>query len=165
MEHYLAAMKLKHATQPSRKEYAETLLSDKGSIHQKYLQQRQLSGWKSDQDPIVNDAMYKSLKEEADEVRKQLSPSSLRVHKIVINDGVWSGIADKYLMEGLRQRWLRDARFHKIVEAARTQNKYMLYNTGISAASELGGSRKLDGRIEGENKVGKFIMQLAQFMF
>ena len=68
-------------------------------------------------------------------------------------------------MEGLRQRWLRDARFHKIVEAARTQNKYMLYNTGISAASELGGSRKLDGRIEGENKVGKFIMQLAQFMF
>jgi hypothetical protein len=68
-------------------------------------------------------------------------------------------------MEGLRQRWLRDARFHKIVEAARQQQKYMLYNVGISAASELGGSRKLDGRIEGENKVGKFIMQLAQFMF
>jgi hypothetical protein len=163
MEHYLAAMKLKHAS--TRPEYAETLLSDRGTIHQKYLQQRQLSGWKSDQDPMINADMYKSLKNEADEVRKQMTSSSLKVYKIVIDEGKWVPLADKYLMEGLRQRWLRDARFHKIVEAARQQQKYMLYNVGISAASELGGSRKLDGRIEGENKVGKFIMQLAQFMF
>jgi broad specificity polyphosphatase/5'/3'-nucleotidase SurE len=53
------------------------------------------------------------------------------------------------------------------VEAARNLGKYLLYTTKIAAvASELGGTRSLaTSMIEGENKVGRFIMELAGFKF
>ena len=40
----------------------------------------------------------------------------------------------------------------------------MLYYTGSASGSELGGKRRSeDGVIDGANKVGKIIMQLANF--
>jgi hypothetical protein len=53
------------------------------------------------------------------------------------------------------------------VEAARNAGKYLLYTTKIaSVATELGGTRSLaTSIIEGENKVGRFIMELAGFKF
>jgi hypothetical protein len=70
-------------------------------------------------------------------------------------------------MDALRYRWEKDQRFHNGVEAARNAGKYLLYTTKIaSVASELGGTRSLaSSQIEGENKVGRFMMEIAGFRF
>ena len=82
-------------------------------------------------------------------------------------------LKDQVLFQGLEHRWLNDQRFHEIVEKARGAGKYMLYLTGRKE-SELGGERipksvprngKVEGMIDGENKVGTMIMRMAQFPF
>jgi len=51
------------------------------------------------------------------------------------------------------------------VEAARTQGKYLLYSQpATNAGSEWGGQWK-SGRIQGENKVGRIVMEIAGFSF
>jgi hypothetical protein len=70
-------------------------------------------------------------------------------------------------MDALKYRWEHDKRFRDAVEAARGAGKYLLYSTKIAAiASELGGTRDItSGIIQGDNKVGRFIMELAGFKF
>ena len=68
---------------------------------------------------------------------------------------------ENVLREALSQRMRDDAEFQRIVMAAREKGKYLLYYS--QSADELGGVRKQDGRIEGENRVGKIIMELAEF--
>ena len=41
------------------------------------------------------------------------------------------------------------------------KGKILLYYTGTSPSSELGGYRGADEKIHGENKIGRFIMELA----
>jgi hypothetical protein len=76
------------------------------------------------------------------------------------------------LMDALTYRWTRDERFKNAVEAARQRNKYLLYSIKsensieASSALELGGTRDVKtGQIKGENKMGRFIMQIAGFRF
>ena len=80
-----------------------------------------------------------------------------------LDEAKWLAHKDDVLKEALKQRWIRDERFRKIVEAARTQEKYLLYYTGSTTLTSFGGVRRDDGRIEGENQVGKIIMELAGF--
>jgi hypothetical protein len=50
------------------------------------------------------------------------------------------------------------------VEAARNQNKILLYYTPGASTSNLGGiHRRNDGRIIGENRIGKVLMRLAGY--
>jgi hypothetical protein len=108
------------------------------------------------------------LSEEVAEVRKAMTKAGLNKYRpIVFDDTKWIPIKDKVLMDALKYRWEHDARFRKTVEAARQAGKYLLYSTKIAAAaSEFGGTRELtSGKILGENKVGRFIMELAGFKF
>jgi predicted NAD-dependent protein-ADP-ribosyltransferase YbiA (DUF1768 family) len=70
---------------------------------------------------------------------------------------------DQVLRDALTQRWTRDARFRRIVEAARDKGKVLLYFTPGTFTSNVGGIRRADGRIEGENRMGKIIMELAGY--
>ena len=70
---------------------------------------------------------------------------------------------DDLLKEAVRQRWEKDARFRTIVEAAKQQSKTLLFYTG-SASSEYGGKRTQEGYLEGENKLGKAMMEIAGFI-
>jgi hypothetical protein len=67
------------------------------------------------------------------------------------------------LRNALQQRWDRDARFHTIVDKARALKKYMLYYTSNAAGGEMSGVLRTNGTIDGENKVGRFIMEIAGF--
>jgi hypothetical protein len=49
------------------------------------------------------------------------------------------------------------------LEAARRKKLYLLFYTGPGVGSDLGGKRTNAGTIEGQNKVGKMIMELAKF--
>ena len=79
------------------------------------------------------------------------------------NEGAWFAQKDKVLTEGLRQRWEKDARLRKIVEAVKAKGLILLYYTGPGSGSDLGGKRAADETIDGENKVGRILMQLAGF--
>jgi predicted NAD-dependent protein-ADP-ribosyltransferase YbiA (DUF1768 family) len=154
VEHYLAGMRLKNAG--GRADLAANLFSEAGSIHQKYLGKRKLEKVSEARD-------YELLDEEAADVAKALKPTALRSYGVKFDEAMWASIKDSILVDAIRQRWERDARFHKIVEAARSLNRYILYYTGPSAGNELSGVHKPDGRIVGENKVGKAIMEIANF--
>ena len=159
IEHYLAAMKLKTSNKPN---LAKELMSTTGKIHQDFALKRRVESVKQES---ARD--FELLAEEAAEVRKKMTKTHLNQYRVVFDDAKWIPIKDKTLMDALKYRWEHDKRFRDTVEAARNAGKYLLYSTKIAAvASELGGTRSLTTSIiEGENKVGRFIMELAGFKF
>jgi predicted NAD-dependent protein-ADP-ribosyltransferase YbiA (DUF1768 family) len=82
----------------------------------------------------------------------------------VVDAAAWALQKDRVLEEALTQRWKRDARLRRILEAARDKGKTLLYFTPGTSSSNLGGvHRTSSGLIEGANKVGKIYMRLAGF--
>jgi hypothetical protein len=161
IEHFLAGMKIKHAS--NKPQLAKEIMSSSGSIHRAFALKRV---GKSIEPESGED--FKLLLDEVTMVRKKISTkTNLNQYRLVINDIVWNSIKDKYLMEALAYRFKRDARFIAGVTAARDRGKYMLYSTTASlGGSELGGVRNLASKkILGENKVGRFIMEIAEFKF
>jgi hypothetical protein len=160
IEHFLAAMKLKVAS--NKPEKAKELMSTTGKIHQDFAAKRRAEAVKQES---ARD--FELLAEEAAEVRKKMTKTYLNTSRTVVDEDKWIPVKDKYLMDGLKYRFEKDKRFKDTVEAARNAGKYLLYTTKIAAvASELGGTRSLStGLIEGENKVGRFIMEIAGFKF
>ena len=155
-EHFLAGMKLKHAS--NKPNLAKDIMSTDGTIHRSFRLQRRDKGIEPE-----SGEDFKLLTKEIDMVHKTISTkNSLRTYRITINDIQWDAIKDNVLMEALRFRFTNDARFIKGVTTARDLGKYLLYTTG----TELGGTRNpVSGKISGDNKVGRFIMELANFKF
>lgn len=160
LEHFLAAMKYKVAT--DKPQFAKSLFSYDGSIHYRYINKRMeeaRAGAKLSED---RDATL--LKDETTDIRKELTPAGFKRNKATFNEVVWNEKQDELLRYALTYRYDKDVRFRKIVEAARSQGKILLYYTPSGAASELGGRRRAnDERIEGQNKIGKMIMEIAGF--
>jgi predicted NAD-dependent protein-ADP-ribosyltransferase YbiA (DUF1768 family) len=87
-----------------------------------------------------------------------------KTYGAVIDEARWATIKDEVLEDAITQRWTKDARFRRIVEAARDRGKYLLYYTPGASVSNMGGHRvPQTGVIEGENRVGKIIMSLAGY--
>jgi hypothetical protein len=161
IEHFLAGMKIKHAS--NKPQLAKDIMSSAGSIHRAFALKRV---GKSIEPESGED--FKLSLDEITMVRKKISTkTNLNQYRLVINDIVWNSIKDKYLMEALAYRFKRDARFIAGVTAARDRGKYLLYSTTASlGGSELGGVRNLTTKkILGENKVGRFVMEIAEFKF
>ena len=158
LEHYLVGMKYKIAT--DKPQLAASVFSEEGTIHQKFLRERLAASGKK---PLTEDQDQEFLRLEMVEVRNANRASNIKKFKAQFDEASWATQKDAVLREGLKQRWDKDARLHGIVEAARAQGKYLLYDTDAAGAGELAGVRKADGRIEGENKVGRILMQLAGY--
>ena len=158
LEHYLVGMKYKLAT--DKPQLAVSVFSEEGTIHQKFLRDRLAASGKK---AITEDQDQEFLRLEMVEVRNANRASNIKKFKAQLDEATWAAQKDAVLNEGLKQRWERDARLHAIVEAARAQGKYLLYDSDSAAAGDLAGVRKADGRIEGENKVGRILMQLAGY--
>ena len=161
IEHYMAGMKLKLAS--NKPDLAENLMSNRsGSIHQKYLDKLHIKKFSFESEPY-----FDILSEEEDEIKKKMNKTYLNSAKIKMDDTKWILIKDKILKDAITYRWEHDKRFRYIVESLRVspKYKYLLYSTKIkSVSSELGGVRDFDtGKIKGENKVGKYIMEIAGF--
>ena len=159
VNHYLAAMKYKVAT--NKPELAADLFGSKGTLHTKYLRIREQIS--SKHKSLKESEDQELLRSEAADVADAALPKTIKRYKATYDEAKWLAHKDDALKEALTQRWKHDARFRKIVEAARTQGKYLLYYTGSSTLSSFGGIRRDDGRIEGENQVGTLIMELAGY--
>jgi predicted NAD-dependent protein-ADP-ribosyltransferase YbiA (DUF1768 family) len=160
IEHYLAAMKFKLAS--NRPNLAKDLMSTSGKVHQDFALKRRAEAVKQE-----SPRDFDLLAEEATDVRKKMTKTYLNQYRVVFDDNKWIPVKDKVLMDALKYRYEHDKRFRDGVEAARGLGKYLLYSTKAAAvASELGGVRSLStGIIEGDNKVGRFIMEIAGFKF
>lgn len=161
IEHFLGGMRVKLAT--NKPELAKTLFSREGTIHQRYLQDRlvETSGGTK---PLSEERDHEYRKMEVAAVKDAIRPPPLKKYGAIVDEGKWATVKDAMLREAVNQRWTRDARFRKIVEAARERGKTLLYYTPGGSTSNVGGVyRPADGRIDGENRLGKIIMELAGF--
>ena len=160
LNHYLAAMRYRIAS--NTPDIATTVFSREGIIHQKYTRIRvdESDGGKK---PIPEKRDQKLLKEEDADIKKEITPAAFKRNRSTFNEALWASKKDEILQEGLRQRWETDARFRKIVEAARDKGKVLLYYAPGANSSNLGGVHRSTGVIEGDNQIGKIIMELAGF--
>ena len=161
VEHYIAGMKLKLAS--NKPELAEIMTSNgKNAIHQEFLRRHKMESVK-----FESERYFQLLGEEATEVRKKMTKTYLNQSRTIINDTKWVPVKDKVLMDALTYRWEHDKRFRDTVEVARNAGKYLLYTSKTaSVLSEYGGTRDIStGVIKGENKVGRFIMEIANYKF
>jgi hypothetical protein len=157
--HFLAGMKLKKAT--NKPQLAESVMSRTGSIHEKANRQR-LKETAAGIRPLTKERDVELLQLELDEVALKSSPQGIVSLSAQYDEGSWLAVKDAMLKEAVKQRWERDKRFHDIVEEARNKGKYILYFTK-GRGSELSGKRMIDGRIEGDNRYGRAIMEAANF--
>jgi predicted NAD-dependent protein-ADP-ribosyltransferase YbiA (DUF1768 family) len=156
MEHYIAAMKYKLAS--NSPESARGLFARDGQIHNDFLQQRLVeSGGR----PLSAEKDQEFLKKENEMVKLRSGQGSL--NKVGFNPTKWATMKDKVIEDAIQQRITRDSKFKKIVDAAKAQGVYLLYYTGSSGGSELGGVRRPDGTIDGDNRIGKTMMRLAGY--
>jgi len=156
----MAAMHYRLAT--GTPELAGSLFGREGSIHQKFFRTRMLET-DGGEKPLPERRDKELLKQEAEEVRKAIRPSAFKTYKATFDAARWATKKEEALRAGLQQRYETDARFRRIVEAARDKGKTLLYYAPGANSSNLGGVRKNTGRIEGENLMGKLIMELAGF--
>jgi predicted NAD-dependent protein-ADP-ribosyltransferase YbiA (DUF1768 family) len=162
IEHFLAGMRYKVAT--DKPGLSQSMFGTQGSIHQKYLRQRAAEmGVGAGATALSDDRDAKLLVEEIKEVHDEMRLAAMKRWKAKFDEARWSAVKDDLLKEAVRQRWTKDARFRTVVEAAKQQGKTLLFYTG-SASSEYGGKRTQDGTLEGENKLGKAIMEIAGFI-
>lgn len=160
LEHWMAAMMYKLAS--NKPEIAVKVFSRAGEIHQEYLRQR-ASEQGVDKKPLTEKRDFELLEQEAKDVKAATRPAAFKKYKATFDEVKWATVKDDALRQALEQRWKKDKRFRTIVSAVRDQGKVLLYFTPGASASNLGGIRRDDGSIEGENKIGKIIMELANF--
>jgi predicted NAD-dependent protein-ADP-ribosyltransferase YbiA (DUF1768 family) len=161
MEHFLAAMKYKVAT--DKPGLAQSIFGPDGTIHQKFLRQKQAEiGVGAGAKPLTEAREAALLTEELKEIHTESRLAAMKKWKAKFDEAKWNSVKEELLENAVRQRWDKDARFHTIVEAAKQQGKYLLFFTG-SSSSEYGGKRTKEGYLEGENKLGKMIMKVAGF--
>ena len=161
MDHYIAGMRAKLAT--DKPELAKTLFSREGTIHQKALTDR-LALTNAGTKPLSQEEDARLLEAEIAAVKDAMRAPYLKRYKATIDEAAWATAKDAVIETAISQRWDRDARFRKIVEAARNRGKYLLYYTPGSTTSNVGGVRSAaTGRIEGDNKIGRVMMELAGY--
>ena len=99
---------------------------------------------------------------ELKEVRDSIALGAMKKLGVSLNKSRWTELEDTFITDAVRQRWENDRRYTTIVTAARDQGKTLLFYTG-SASSIYGGKRTAEGYLEGENKIGKAMMEVAGF--
>lgn len=152
--HFLAGMKFKYASsQPTK----ASEFDREGPVHRRFEEQRRAAH--------LNKGLTKERQQEiilletnaiiAEELRGLLDP------KVGYNESTWSTKKDLLLRTAIEQRLKYDKKLCVIVDAIITQEKYPLYVVKNISTNELGGKVKPDKTIEGENKYGKTILEMA----
>ena len=168
VEHFMAGMRVKLGSNIAKQDKARAadlgaaLFGREGPVHQRMVTKR--LGLRTGGQEITEKMDAELLAEELTALREAQKPAVLKAQGITIDEAAWATAKDAALEAALTQRWTRDKRFRKIVEAARAKNKTLLYYSPGSSTSNVGGVlRKNTGHIEGDNKMGKIIMRLAGY--
>jgi hypothetical protein len=161
LEHFWAAMKVLHAGKGSKtslKMLAQSFTCD-GAIHREAKERLAKEVKEKNALSTQNNHRMKIALDEYDRIRKA-------ANTISYDDTKWVDKESKFLRYGLEQRWKHDADFHKTVEELRQKNVYLLYSIGPHLGDPTGllaGRVRKNGTINGDNLIGKTIMELAKF--
>jgi predicted NAD-dependent protein-ADP-ribosyltransferase YbiA (DUF1768 family) len=160
VEHYLAGMKYKMAT--NKPELAAQLFGREGEIHQEALRQRATESAQGAR-ALTAEREHELLKTERKKVLEEsdVGAKGMKKYRATFEEGKWFSVKDGVLREALRQRWEGDERLRRIITAVKAKGLVLLYYTGPGSGSDLGGKRTAEGFIDGENKVGRILMELA----
>ena len=159
VEHYLAGMKYKLAT--NKPEVGAKLFSREGEVHQSSLRERATESAQGAR-ALTADREHDLLKSERKKVMEESDVAKgMKKYRATFDEGKWFAVKDEVLRGALKQRWDTDARLRRIVEAVKAKGLLLLFYTGPGSGSDLGGKRTAEGYIDGENKVGKMLMELA----
>jgi hypothetical protein len=157
--HFLTAMKFKYAT--NRPDYALTVFSRDGKIHQDYLEQRKQQAAKKKDKKLTKDDQNKILEEETNEVLAQAN-QYLKARGTTFNDAAWLTRKNSFLEDAITQRIRGDKWFCVILNSVLTNKKYLLYYD-TDPISEMGGAYDPKTKmITGQNKYGETIMRMGQ---
>jgi hypothetical protein len=165
LDHYIAAMRYKYGakTKDNKEvpnEFLQAMFGPEGSIHQRALR----AEIRERGDKNIDDEQLKViLKEEYDDIQKQVKPAAIKANGFISEEGEWSKYRDRILRDGIKQRWENDEKFRKAVIALHKQNKHLLYYNPLVGMSYYAGMRRANKTIEGDNMVGRIIMQLAGY--
>lgn len=160
LEHFIAGMKYKLAS--NNPSIATKLFSREGVIAEKYRNIR-TKETRAGAVKLSDNRDAELLKDETTDIRKETTPAGFKRNKAIFAEASWNSQQDELLRYALTYRYDKDVRYRRAIEAARNQKKYLLYYTAGSA-NELGGRRRAnDERIEGQNKIGKIMMEIAGF--
>jgi predicted NAD-dependent protein-ADP-ribosyltransferase YbiA (DUF1768 family) len=159
VEHYIAGMKYKLAT--NKPELGPKLFGREGEVHQSSLRERATESAQGAR-ALTAEKEHEFLKAERKKVIDESDVTKgMKKYRAVFDEGKWFAVKDGVLRDALKQRWDTDARLRRIVEAVKAKGLLLLYYTGTGSGSDLGGKRTAEGYIDGENKVGKILMELA----
>jgi predicted NAD-dependent protein-ADP-ribosyltransferase YbiA (DUF1768 family) len=160
VEHYLAGMKYKVAT--NKPELAAQIFGREGEIHQEALRQRATESAQGAR-ALTAEREHELLKTERKKVLEEsdIGAKGMKKYRATFEEGKWFSVKDGVLREALRQRWEGDERLRRIITAVKAKGLVLLYYTGPGSGSDLGGKRTAEGYIDGENKVGRILMELA----
>ena len=161
LEHFWAAMKVLHAGKSSKASLKAlaTSFSCDGAIHNNAKERLTKEVKEKHAASTQNQARMKIALEEFDRIRKAAST-------IAYDDTKWVDLHETFLRYGLEQRWKHDVEFHKTVEDLRQKNAYLLYSIGPHLGDPTGllaGRVRKDRTIDGDNQIGKIIMELAKY--
>jgi predicted NAD-dependent protein-ADP-ribosyltransferase YbiA (DUF1768 family) len=160
VEHYLAGMKYKMAT--NKPELSAQLFGREGEIHQEALRQRATESAQGAR-ALTAEREHELLKTERKKLLEEsdIGAKGMKKYRAAFDEGKWFSVKDGVLREALRQRWEGDERLRRIITAVKAKGLVLLYYTGPGSGSDLGGKRTAEGFIDGENKVGRILMELA----
>ena len=157
--HFMAGMEYKVAT--NKPDYAETIFSDTGSIHLKYVREGLIAGKQKEQERLVR---------EAAEIARESPIRTAKSKNLIYDEGLWAQQKERYLKQAYQARYEKDERFRKILEELRELDKYLLYRPTAKLTTDLGGilkvvrkNKKKLMKVEGDNKLGKLLMTIGGF--
>lgn len=162
LEHFMAGMMYKYGS--DKPALGPTLFSREGTIHQEFVGKRTretLGGTKL----LPEERDFELINEESTEVKNSIRPATFKKYKTLFNESKYAVKKDELLRKAVEQRYKRDPRIQKIIEAARIADKYLLFYTPGVTTNELGGKRNAEGKIQGENKLGRLYMELGGYKY
>ena len=154
--HFLAAMKYRFASSKPKK---ATDFTVEGPIYT--AGQTDVKIAQAGTEKAKNTGYYKLLDSQLAAITSLLKTPNQ--YKASFDEEGWIDFKDDLLRYALTERYNNDAQFKKIILAQKDANKYLLFKSQPGEPDEDRGGDFKKGRVEGENKVGKILMELAKF--
>lgn len=151
MEAALTAAKYKYA---SAKPAVAQLFTEEGEIHQKYSLQRAEKGA-----DLSEKEAHELQEKEGDEIHKFAKEGEMKKAGATLNKVIWGEKAPEITKAFVQQRYDRDNRFRKILDAIKNAEARLVYYTSASP-TEFSGIVKAEA-IQGQNLLGKAMMEVV----
>jgi hypothetical protein len=159
IEAAIASAKYQLAT--DKAELGPQIFRVEGAVHAKWDKERERIMSTMPAGEEQDRAMEKTVDDQVSMTRVASGINKMKAYKAMYTKESWDAQKESVYKAYLRQRFEKDERFREMVQAIRAAGGQILFANGTEP-SELGVGIRLDGSVAGgENKVGRWMMELA----